>query len=122
MLINNNKGEQDKTVERNFRPVNVLSAFSKIYEQVIKNQLIPHLDKSFPMFIAAYRERYSTQHVLIRLIEEWRLRLDNDYVVGAIQGAPKAREGKRTVTCVNELRCAYDRGCAPVAKFSAWKE
>ena len=78
------KGEQDKTVERNFRPVSVLNAFSKIYEKVIKNQLIPHLDKSISVLIAAYRERYSTQHVLIRLIEEWRSRLDNDYVVGAI--------------------------------------
>ena len=78
------KGEQDKTVERNFRPVSVLNAFSKIYEKVIKNQLIPHLDKSLSMFIAAYRERYSTQHLLIRLIEEWRVRLDNDYVVGGI--------------------------------------
>ena len=78
------KGEQDKTVEGNFRSVSVLNAFSKIYEKVIKNQLIPHLDKSLSVFIAAYRERYSTQHVLIRLIEEWRSRLDNDYVVGAI--------------------------------------
>ena len=78
------KGEQDKTVERNFRPVSVLNAFSKIYEKVIKNQLIPYLDKSLSEFIATYRERYSTQHVLIRLIEEWRLSLDNDYVVGAI--------------------------------------
>ena len=67
--------------------MSVLKAFSKIYEKVIKNQLIPHLDKSLSMFIATYRERYSrysTQHVLIRLIEEWRLRLDNHYVVGAI--------------------------------------
>ena len=64
--------------------MSVLNAFSKIFEKVIKNQLIPHLDKSLSIFIAAYRERYSTQHVLIRIIEEWRLRLDNDYVVGAI--------------------------------------
>ena len=78
------KGEQDETVERNIRPVSVLNAFSKIYEKVVRNQLIPHLDKSLSVFIAAYRERYRTQHVSIRLIEEWRLRLDNDYVVGAI--------------------------------------
>ena len=66
--------------------MSVLNAFSKIYEKVIKDQLMPHLDKSLSVFIAAYRERYSTQHVLIRLIEdeEWRLSLDNDYVVGAI--------------------------------------
>ena len=25
-----------------------------------------------------------TQHVLIRMVEEWRINLENDYIVGAI--------------------------------------
>ena len=33
------KGESDPTVERNFRPVSVLNAFSKIFEKVMKKQL-----------------------------------------------------------------------------------
>ena len=43
-----------------------------------------HLDKSLSIFIAAYRELHSTQHVLIRLIENWRSKLDNDYIVDAV--------------------------------------
>ena len=35
-------------------------------------------------FVAAYRENYNTQHVLIRLLEELRLYLDNNYFVGAV--------------------------------------
>ena len=35
-------------------------------------------------FVSAYRKHYSTQHVLLRLIEEWRENLDNDLIVGAI--------------------------------------
>ena len=35
-------------------------------------------------FLSAYRKSYGTQHVLIRLIEEFKKYLDNDYVVGAI--------------------------------------
>ena len=31
-----------------------------------------------------YRQNYSCQHVLRRLIEEWRLKLDNDYLVGGV--------------------------------------
>ena len=31
-----------------------------------------------------YMSQYSTQHVLIRLIEEWRKNLDDDYIVGAV--------------------------------------
>ena len=32
----------------------------------------------------AYRESYNTQHVLIRLIEDWRKSLDNNYFIGAV--------------------------------------
>ena len=78
------KGEANRTVERNFRPVSVLNIFSKIYEKILKNQLIPFLDETLSLFIAAYKKSYGTQHVLIRMIEEWRVKLDNDYIVGAI--------------------------------------
>ena len=69
---------------RNFRPVSVLNTFSKIYEKVLKQQLIKHLDKTLSVFIAACRKTYGTQHVLIRLVEDWRSKLNNDYLVGAI--------------------------------------
>ncbi len=78
------KGEPNRTEERNFHPVSVLNTFSKIYENVLKQQLIQHLDNTPSVFIAAYRQAYGTQHVLIRLIEDWRSNLDNDYLVGTI--------------------------------------
>ena len=78
------KGEPNRIVERNFRPVSVLNTFSKIYEKVLKQRLNQHLDNTLSVFIAAYRRAYSTQHVLIRLIEDWRSNLDNDYLVGAV--------------------------------------
>ena len=31
-----------------------------------------------------YRKSYSTQQVLIRLLEEWREKLDKNFVVGAV--------------------------------------
>ena len=34
--------------------------------------------------VSAYRKNYSFQHVLIRLLEEWRKSLDNNYVVGRV--------------------------------------
>ena len=78
------KGEPNRTVERNFRPVSILNVFSKIYEKILKNQLIPYLDETLSIFIAAYRKAYGTQHVLIRMIEEWKAKLDSDNIVGAI--------------------------------------
>ena len=78
------KGEANRAVERNFRPVSILNIFSKIYENMLKNQRIPYLDETLSLFIAAYRKAYGTQHVLIRMIEEWRVKLDNDNIVGSI--------------------------------------
>ena len=39
---------------------------------------------SLSPFISACRKVYSTQHFLTRLVEEWRERFDNKYIVGAI--------------------------------------
>ena len=75
------KQSDDKNKVSNFRPVSVLNTFSKIYESVIKNQLNSVLNNIFSPYLAAYRESYSTQHVLIRLLEEWRENLDNNYTV-----------------------------------------
>ena len=68
----------------NYRPVYILNVFSKIYEKVIKNQLVSYFDKYFSPLISAYRKSYSTQQVLIHLLEEWRKKLDENFIVGAV--------------------------------------
>ena len=78
------KGEPIRTVEKNYRPVSVLNTFSKIFEKNLKEQLTPFLDETLSTFIAAYRKAYSTQHVLIRLVEDWKSKLDNDFLVGSV--------------------------------------
>ena len=78
------KGTDNKNSISNFRPVSVLSVFSKIFEAVIKNQLALYLENIFSPFLSAYRENYNTQHVLIRLVEEWKKHLDNNEVVGGV--------------------------------------
>ena len=78
------KGKPDKYDVLNYRPVSILNAFSKIYEKVIKNHLMSYFDKYFSPFISAYRKSYSTQQVLIRLLEEWRERLYKNCIVGAV--------------------------------------
>ena len=78
------KHTDNKYSVSNFRPVSVLNIFSKMYEKVLKNMLVEKMNDHFSPFVAAYRENYNTQHVLIRLLEEWRLYLDNNYFVGAV--------------------------------------
>ena len=42
------------------------------------------MEKYFSPLISAYRTSYSSQNVIIRLLEEWRTKLDNNFVVGAV--------------------------------------
>ena len=78
------KGGKGKTEIGNYRPVSVLNVFSKFYERVIKSQIMTYFDNRFSEFLSAYRKHYNTQHVLMRLIEEWKSKIDKGYVVGAI--------------------------------------
>ena len=41
------------------------------------------IDNVMPSFLPACPSRYSTQHVLLLLIEQWRICLDDDKIVGA---------------------------------------
>ena len=36
------------------------------------------------LYVSAYRKGRNSQHVLIRLLEEWRQHLDNNKVVGGV--------------------------------------
>ena len=68
----------------NFRPVSILNCFSKVCETVIKNELLKSMNVHLSPFLSAYRKNYNTQHVLLRLLEEWRELLDNNMTVGGI--------------------------------------
>ena len=78
------KGKPDKNEISNFWPVSLLNTFSKFYETVIKDQLVLSMESYFSPMESAYRKNYSTQHVMTRLVEEWREHLDKNFVVGAV--------------------------------------
>ena len=61
-----------------------MNTFSKIYERYIHDSLIPYINKCLSEFVAAYRKSYSSSHVLIRLVENWKKELDNKKCVGVI--------------------------------------
>ena len=51
---------------------------------MLKNELVSALSDHMPHCTSAYIEGYSTQHVLVRLIEEWRKNLNDDCIVGGV--------------------------------------
>ena len=42
------------------------------------------MEEYFSSLISAYRTNYSSQIVIIQLLEEWRKKLDDNFVVGAV--------------------------------------
>ena len=74
----------DKTNMRNYRPVSVLPTISKVFERLMQNQIISHIDKHLSPYLCGYRKGYSAQHALISLIEKWKTSLDKGGYAGAI--------------------------------------
>ena len=68
---------------KNYRPVTLLNGFSKIYKRFLHDSLSNYTDKILSKFVSAYRKSYSSNHVLLKLIEEWKKSVDykNTYVL-----------------------------------------
>ena len=68
----------------NYRPVSILSSMSKVLEKLILRQMTRFLREILDPRIAAYRQGYSCQDVLRRLVEDWNRALENRKHVGAV--------------------------------------
>ena len=76
--------KKEREIIENYRPVSLLTCFSKIYEKFILEKLEPFVEKFLSKYMAAYRKKYSSNHVLIRLIETWKHNLDTNFIVGTV--------------------------------------
>ena len=76
--------KKDRDKIPNYRLVSILNSFSKVFERYFLNSLSNHIEKILSNFIAAYRKTYSSSHVLITLIENWKKHLDNKKIVGTV--------------------------------------
>ena len=78
------KPGKDRFSKASYRPISLISIFSKILERYIQNKISEHIDTLLKDIISAYRKRYSTSHLLMRLIENWKNNLDKKRHVGAV--------------------------------------
>ena len=76
--------KSDRSSKINYRPVSLLNVFSKVLERWTKDKIGPFVDKILSKFISAYRQKHSSNHVLLRLLEEWKKHLDDKKFVGAV--------------------------------------
>ena len=76
--------KEDPLSKENYRPISVVTVFSKIFERYYQSKLLPYFNRIMSDKLSAYRRNYSTQHVLLCLVENWRCCLDENKVVGAV--------------------------------------
>ena len=55
--------------KNNHRPVSVLNGFSKIEGLFINNKLLNHVNDILFEFVSAYRSKYGSNHMILRVIE-----------------------------------------------------
>ena len=75
---------KDNLIKENYRPINVLTIISKLFERILCDQILVYFEKIFSSYVSAYRKDYNCQHVLIQITEHWRKALDNDEYVGTL--------------------------------------
>ena len=62
--------KKDNDLEKeNYRPLSILTIFSKIFERCYSEQLSAYFEKKFSIYLSAYRRRYSCQSTLLRIVE-----------------------------------------------------
>ena len=70
--------------KNNYRPVSLLTATSKVFEEALLAQLTTVQDTLLHDLVSAFRKGYNCQYVLLNLIETWKTALDKGLVVGAV--------------------------------------
>ena len=78
-------------MKTNYRPVSVLSIFSKIFEKILEQQLSDFFENIFNPYLCAFRRDHGCQITLLRLLEDWRNALvKNQYVAAVLMDLSKA--------------------------------
>ena len=75
---------EDPFIKKNYRPITVLPAVSKVYERIMQDQIISSMEPVISIYLCGFRKGYSTQHALMRLIEKCKETLDTNGHAGAL--------------------------------------
>ena len=74
----------DNTSKDNYRPISTLCNFTKLFESLIFTQLNRYMQNKFSKYLTGFRKNHNTQNSLLRMIESWKVRLNNGSKVGVV--------------------------------------
>ena len=70
--------------KENYRPVSMLSTFSKVFEKLLFEQINDHMQSKFSTHLTGSCKNHSTQNALLVMIEKWKTILNKKLKVGAL--------------------------------------
>ena len=76
--------KESRSVKDNYRSVSILKGFSKVYERFINDKLLNHVNDILFDFVSAYRSNHSSNHMILRLIEKWKEKLNKVFFQGQL--------------------------------------
>ena len=76
--------KQDNLIRNNYRPVSVLPVISKLFERTYYNQMYDFFQVILSSYLAAFRQNYGCNHVLLKFVEDMKYALDQKEHFGAI--------------------------------------
>ena len=76
--------KDDETKKTCYRPVSILTALSKIYERVVTDQIYTAFVPRLSPNLSGYLSGHSCCTALLKMVEDWRLRLDDREAVATV--------------------------------------
>jgi len=76
--------KKDHMNKENYRPINLIPIFSKVFESIIAEQINDFMYEKFSKRLGAYRKGHGCSQVLTWAVDTWKWCLDNDMHVGAL--------------------------------------
>ena len=76
--------KNEKSDKRNYRPVNILTNISKIYEKLLYNQLSKYFDSLLATNQCGFRKSFRSQYRLLVMLEKFKEAIDRGNQFGAL--------------------------------------
>ena len=73
-----------KFLKSNYRPISKLPNLSKVFERIMHDDITAFMSSKLSPLLSGFRANYSTQHVLLSMIEKWHSELDRGNFVAAV--------------------------------------
>ena len=110
----------DPLVKKNYRPVSIITAISKLFERLLEGQLQLFQNSILHPSVSAFRLGHSCQSVLLKLTEDIRSELDRGQITGLVlMDLSKAFDSIPHPLFISKLH-AYGMTCSALNLISSY--